>query len=271
LKPLGYATSQIGGNHLGRVGSGFPSLWGASQCSGGYRPAARRAASSICAVPKTRTIAAIVAVSFAGSVTVGCGGHLISIASGASGRWTSSTTSRSDLVTAPTARNRSESLDAELPASPELATSPVFHRCERFVLRCRQNHKISRNCAWPRRQLPGLAGGSIPSSSSGLSRISHPCRRSRRGSSSDIGRTRSIDVSCSVPLTSTPRFGSMRSPQFSHGRAEHGGQRSGGRNDGLPGPRRACCLHKGVRHRGIPPAGPAPGTLVCVRPIGSNR
>ena len=77
--------------------------------------------------------------------------------------------------------------------------------------------------------------------------------------------------SCCVPLTSTPRFGSMRSPQFSHGRAEHAGKRSGGRNDGLPGPRRACCLHKGIRHRGIPPAGPAPGTLVRVRPVGSNR
>ena len=35
-------------------------------------------------------MAAIVAVSFAGSVTVGCGGHLISIAVGVSGRWTSS-------------------------------------------------------------------------------------------------------------------------------------------------------------------------------------
>jgi hypothetical protein len=116
----------------------------------GYRPAARRAASSICAVPKTRTIAATVAVSFAGSVTVGCCGHLISIASGVSGRWTSSTTSRSDLLTAPTASNRSESLDAELAAGPELATRLVFHRYERFVLRCRQDHKISRNCARPR-------------------------------------------------------------------------------------------------------------------------
>jgi hypothetical protein len=123
----------------------------------GYSPAARRAASSICAVPKTRRIAAIVAVSFAGSVTVGCDGHLISTASGVSGRWTSSTTSRSDLVTAPTARNRSECLDAELGAGPELATSLVFHRSERFVPRCRQNHKISRNCARPRRQLPSLA------------------------------------------------------------------------------------------------------------------
>ena len=37
-------------------------------------------------MPKTRTIAATVAVSFAGSVTVGCGGHLISIAAGVSGR-----------------------------------------------------------------------------------------------------------------------------------------------------------------------------------------
>ena len=81
-------------------------------------------------------------------------------------------------------------------------------------------------------------------------------------------RTRSSDVSCCVPLTSTPRFGSMRSLQFSHGRTEHGGQHRGDRNDDLPGPRRACCLHKGVRHRGIPPASPAPGTLVGVRPIG---
>ena len=45
--------------------------------SGAKRPAARRA-SSICAVPKTGTIAATVAVSFAGSVRIGCGGHLIS-------------------------------------------------------------------------------------------------------------------------------------------------------------------------------------------------
>jgi hypothetical protein len=58
-----------------------------------YGRAARRAASSIWAVPKTRTIAPIVAVSFAGSVTVGCGGHLISIAAGVSSRWISSTTS----------------------------------------------------------------------------------------------------------------------------------------------------------------------------------
>jgi hypothetical protein len=154
----------------------------------GYRPAARRAASSICAVPKTRTIAAIVAVSFAGSVTVGCGGHLISIASGVSGRWTSSTTSRSDLVTAPTARNSSESFDAELSAGPELATWLVFHRCGRFVLRCRQDRKISRNCAGPRRQLPGRAGGSIPSSSSQCGRPSSPtAARNTVGSAAAAG------------------------------------------------------------------------------------
>jgi hypothetical protein len=35
-----------------------------------YIPATRRAASSICAAPRTRTIAATVDVSFAGSVTV---------------------------------------------------------------------------------------------------------------------------------------------------------------------------------------------------------
>jgi hypothetical protein len=189
-------------------------------------------------------------------VTVGCAGHLISIASGVSGRWTSSTTSRSDLVTAPIARNRSESLDAELGAGPELATRLVFHRCERFVLRCRQDHKISRNCAGPRGQLPGLVGGSIPSSAT--------LPATRRGSSSDIRRRGE-----SPALHTTIR--SMRSPQFCHGRAEHGWQRSGGRNDGLPGPGWACCPHKGVRHRGIPPAGPPPGTLVRLRLIRANR
>jgi hypothetical protein len=56
-----------------------------------YIPATRRAASSICAAPRTRTIAATVDVSFAGSVTVGCVGHLINIAVGVSGRSTSST------------------------------------------------------------------------------------------------------------------------------------------------------------------------------------
>jgi hypothetical protein len=227
----------------------------------GYRPAARRAASSICAVPKTRTIAATVAVSFAGSVTVGCCGHLISIASGVSGRWTSSTTSRSDLLTAPTASNRSESLDAELAAGPELATRPVFHRYERFVLRCRQDHKISRNCARPRRQLPGLAGGSIPANGWSRGRSLFDVRRK------DPKQRPELLGSADIHTT----IGSMRSPQFSHGRAEHGGQRSGGRNDGLPGPGWACCLHEGVRHSGIPPAGPAPGTLIRARPIGSNR
>ena len=64
--------------------------------------------------------------------------------------------------------------------------------------------------------------------------------------------------------------GSVRSPEFSHGRAEDGRERCGGGNDGLPGPRWACCLHKGVGHRGVSPAGPAPGTLVGVRPIGSQ-
>jgi hypothetical protein len=94
-----------------------------------YSPAARRAASSICAEPKTRTIAAIVAVSFAGSVTVGCGGHLISIAAGVSAGWTSSISSRSDWVTAPAARNRPESLDARLSTGLGFATLRVFHRC----------------------------------------------------------------------------------------------------------------------------------------------
>lgn len=94
-----------------------------------YSPAARRAASSICAEPKTRTIAAIVAESLAGSVTVGCGGHLISIAAGVSAGWTSSITSRSDWVTAPAARNRSESLDPGLPTGLSFATVKVFHRC----------------------------------------------------------------------------------------------------------------------------------------------
>jgi hypothetical protein len=190
-------------------------------------------------------------------VTVGCAGHLISIASGVSGRWTSSTTSRSDLVTAPIARNRSESLDAELGAGPELATRLVFHRCERFVLRCRQDHKISRNCAGPRRQLPGLVGGSIPSSPT------HAGDPSRFVFGHQAARR------VEPALHTTIR--SMRSPQFSHGRAEHGWQRSGGRNDGLPGPGWACCPHKGVRHRGIPPTGPPPGTFVRVRPIRANR
>ena len=58
-----------------------------------YIPATRRAASSICAAPKTRTIAATVDVSFAGSVTVGWVGHLINMAVGVSGRSTSSTAS----------------------------------------------------------------------------------------------------------------------------------------------------------------------------------
>jgi hypothetical protein len=65
--------------------------------------------------------------------------------------------------------------------------------------------------------------------------------------------------------------GSIRSPEFSHGRAEDSRERCGGRNDGLPGPRWAGCLHKGVRYRGVPPAGLAPGTLVGVRPIGFDR
>jgi hypothetical protein len=91
-----------------------------------YSPAARRAASSICAVPKTRTIAATVAVSFAGSVTVGCGGHLINIAAGVSGGWTSSIASRSDWVTEPTARNRSELLNGELCTALSFPTRPSF-------------------------------------------------------------------------------------------------------------------------------------------------
>jgi hypothetical protein len=82
---------------------------------------------------------------------------------------------------------------------------------------------------------------------------------------------RSAESGGRVQLTSTPGFCSVRSPEFSHGRAEHAGQRRGCRNDGLPGPRWACCLHKGVRYRGIPPAGLAPGTLVGIRPIGSDR
>jgi hypothetical protein len=92
----------------------------------GYRPAARRAASSICAVPKTRTIAAIVEVSFAGSVTVGCGGHLINMAAGVSGGWTSSITSRSDRLTDPAARNLPESLDRELSVRPRSPTRLSF-------------------------------------------------------------------------------------------------------------------------------------------------
>ena len=91
-----------------------------------YSPAARRAASSICAVPRTRTIAATVAVSLAGSVTVGCDGHLISIAAGVSGGWTSSTASRSDWVTEPTARNRFESLDSELSTGLSFPTRLSF-------------------------------------------------------------------------------------------------------------------------------------------------
>jgi hypothetical protein len=89
-------------------------------------PAARRAASSICAEPKTRTIAATVAVSFAGSVNVGRDGHLIIISGEVSGRWTSSTTSRSDWVTSPTAKNRSECLDGEWSTRLRFATSLSF-------------------------------------------------------------------------------------------------------------------------------------------------
>jgi hypothetical protein len=74
-----------------------------------------------------------------------------------------------------------------------------------------------------------------------------------------------------VQLTGTPGFGLVRTPQFSHGRTEHGMERSGGRNDGMPGPRWPCCLHKGVRHRGTPPAGQAPGALVGVWSTGRDR
>jgi hypothetical protein len=47
-----------------------------------FRPAARRAAYSICAAPRTLTIAATVACNFAGSTTVGFGGQLIKITAG---------------------------------------------------------------------------------------------------------------------------------------------------------------------------------------------
>jgi len=47
-----------------------------------HRPAARRAAYSICAAPSTVTIAATVACNFTGSTTVGFGGQLIKIAVG---------------------------------------------------------------------------------------------------------------------------------------------------------------------------------------------
>ncbi len=104
-------------------------------------PEARRAASSICAMPKTRTIAAIVAVSFAGSVTVGRGGHLINIAAGVSGRWTSSISSRSDWVTAPTARNRSESLDTELSTGPTIPMASVSHTADILSLDAREATK----------------------------------------------------------------------------------------------------------------------------------
>jgi hypothetical protein len=80
-------------------------------------------------------------LSFAGSVTVGCGGHLINIASGVSSRWTSSVSSRSDWVTAPTARSRSESLDTELSTGPTIPMSLGFHTAD-FVLECPQGHKI---------------------------------------------------------------------------------------------------------------------------------
>jgi hypothetical protein len=51
---------------------------------------------------------------------------LINIAAGVSGRWTSSISSRSDWVTAPTARNRSESLDTELCAGPTIPMGLSF-------------------------------------------------------------------------------------------------------------------------------------------------
>jgi len=107
--------------------SGSPRLGGSvSSLSRRQSPAARRAASSICAEPKTRTIAATVAVSFAGSVNVGRDGHLIIISGEVSGRWTSSTTSRSDWLTSPTAKNRSESLDGEWSTRLRFATSLSF-------------------------------------------------------------------------------------------------------------------------------------------------
>jgi hypothetical protein len=58
-------------------------------------------------------MAATVALSVVGFVTVGRSGHLIRIASGVSGRWISSTESRSDWLMSPTAKNRSESLEGE--------------------------------------------------------------------------------------------------------------------------------------------------------------
>ena len=69
---------------------------------------------------RSPAIAATVAVSFLGSVTVARCGHLINIASDVSGRWTSSTASRSDGVTSPTARN---SLDSELSARLRFSTN----------------------------------------------------------------------------------------------------------------------------------------------------
>jgi hypothetical protein len=132
---------------------------GALLCCGA-RAQPRRAASSICAVPNTRTIAAIVAVSFAGSVTVGCRGHLISIAAGVSGRWTNSIASRSDCVTEPTARNRSEPLDGELSTGLRFPTRPSFTQMQIFcpsVGRMPSNlanmHWSLRTITWSHRRL----------------------------------------------------------------------------------------------------------------------
>jgi hypothetical protein len=67
---------------------------------------------------------------------------LINIVAGVSGHCTSSISSRSDWVTAPTARNRSESLDAELSADPPIPMGLSFPHCGYFVLGCPEGHKI---------------------------------------------------------------------------------------------------------------------------------
>ena len=129
---------------------------------GCYRPAARRAASSICAMPKTRTIAAMVVVSVAGSVTVGCGGHLINMAAGVSGGWTSSTTRRSDRLTDPAARNLPESLPRELSVRPMSPTRLSFPQMEIICpLSDRKPSNLS-NSLWWLWTIAGPLDGQLP-------------------------------------------------------------------------------------------------------------
>jgi hypothetical protein len=92
----------------------------------------------------------------------------------------------------------------------------------------------------PRHRRPGRETPSPPATPSGRTVAS---REPRAGpprvciagiTNVHQGLIRGNPWSCSADI---PGFGSVRSPEFSHGRAEDGGQCGGGRNDGLPGPR----------------------------------